>query len=75
MSRPGIELVRKLNPERFAGMSNKMAAIVGCIIGERCTYPALAELVVKSNGRVLGRTEGENGCDESLGSFSDLERD
>jgi hypothetical protein len=36
-------LIRKLNPRRFNEMSPFMAAIVGYVLGESFTTPAIAE--------------------------------
>lgn len=69
-----MTLTEKLHPGRFPGMSPKMAAIVGYILGETFTRPALVELSVTSDGFVLGRTEGDCGLNEWIGSASDLER-
>ena len=43
-------LAAKLRPDRFTAMSGKMAAIVGYIVGERFSDPAISELVVTSDG-------------------------
>lgn len=69
-----IDLQEKLHPRLFPGMSPKMAAIVGYIIGARCTDPAIAELVVTADGFLLARQEGDIGCNDFLGDASDLER-
>ena len=65
-------LVKKLHPARFSGMSGKMAAIVGCILGQKFTNPAIEEMVITSDGVVLGRAENDCGCNEWIGSESDL---
>jgi hypothetical protein len=67
-------LIDKLNPERFSGMSGKMAAIVGYILGERMTEPAIVEMVITSDGFVLARQEGDCGMNEFLGSAGCLHR-
>lgn len=67
-------LSKKLHPSRFTEMSPKMAAIVGCIIGEKFTNPSLVELSVTSDGYVLGRQERDCGLNEWIGSVRDLER-
>lgn len=54
-------LAEKLHPDRFTEMSPRMAAVVGYILQERFTEPAIAELVVTSDGFVLARMEGEVG--------------
>lgn len=66
-------LASKLRPDRFSGMSGKMAAIVGCIIGAKYTSPSLVELYVTSDGFLLGRLENDIGANEFLGSVAYLE--
>lgn len=44
------QLVAKLRPDRFTARSGKMAAIVGYILDERFSDPAISELVVTSDG-------------------------
>ena len=68
------ELVAKLRPERFTAMSGKMAAIVGYIVGERFSDPAITELVVTSDGFVLAQAEGDVGANDFIGSEVDLNR-
>ena len=68
------ELIAKLRPERFTAMSGKMAAIVGYILEERFSDPAISELVVTSDGFVLAQPEGEVGANEMIGSEADLNR-
>lgn len=60
------ELVRKLRPDRFTGMSPKMAAIVGGILGEHWTQPEICSMSVTSDGFVTF------GFDGFLGHASDL---
>lgn len=67
-------LVDKLRPDRFTAMSGKMAAIVGYILDERFSDPAISELVVTSDGFVLAQTEGEVGANDMIGEESDLNR-
>jgi len=67
-------LAAKLRPDRFTAMSGKMAAIVGYILGERFSDPAISELVVTSDGFVLAQHEGEVGANDLLGSEVDLNR-
>lgn len=50
-----------------------MAAIVGYILDEPFTEPAISELVVTSDG-VLAEIEGEVGANEIIGSEADLNR-
>ena len=68
------QLVEKLRPDRFTAMSGKMAAIVGYILDERFSDPAISELVVTSDGFVLAQTEGEVGANDMLGTEVDLNR-
>lgn len=67
-------LVDKLRPDRFTAMSGKMAAIVGYILDERFSDPAISELVVTSDGFVLAQTEGEVGANDMMGEEADLNR-
>lgn len=67
-------LVEKLRPDRFTAMSGKMAAIVGYILNERFSEPAISELVVTSDGFVLAQTEGEVGANDMIGPEADLNR-
>lgn len=71
---PIATMKAKLHPRRYPGMSPKMAAIVGAILGEKYTTPALVELVITSDGFLLGREEGDIGYNEMLGSKTDLYR-
>lgn len=68
------QLVAKLRPDRFTAMSGRMAAIVGYILDERFSEPAISELVVTSDGFVLAQQEGHVGADDMLGSEADLNR-
>ena len=64
----------KLHPKRFPGMSGKMAAVVGYILGRRWTRPRIVELVVTSDGWVLARNAGHIGFETIIGTADDLER-
>jgi hypothetical protein len=66
------DLVKKLNPRRFPSMSSKMGAIVGCILGEHFTDPAIAELCVTSDGFLLARRSDDVGFNDFLGNERDL---
>lgn len=63
-------LVQKLHPARFTGMSPKMAAIVGYLVGEEWTDPAIHELSITSDGVVIAWTSMG---DQIIGGASDLE--
>lgn len=67
-------LAAKLRPDHFSAMSGKMAAIVGYILDERFTEPAISELVVTSDGFVLAQAEGDVGANDLIGSEADLNR-
>ena len=67
-------LAVKLHPNRFPNMSGKMAAIVAYVLGEHWTDPELAELAITSDGLVLGREDGDVGCNTVIGSAEDLGR-
>jgi hypothetical protein len=49
-------------------MSAQMAAIVGYILNERFSEPAISELVVTTDGFVLAQREGEVGANDLIGS-------
>jgi hypothetical protein len=67
-------LIEKLRPDRFTEMSGKMAAIVGYILDEQFSDPAISELVVTSDGYVLAQTKGEVGANDMIGEEADLNR-
>lgn len=67
-------LIDKLRPDRFTAMSGKMAAIVGYIVDERFSEPAISEMVVTSDGFVLAQAEGEVGANDLIGEEADLNR-
>jgi hypothetical protein len=64
----------KLHPRRFPGMSGRMAAVVGYILGEVWSKPRIAELVITSDGWLLARNAGHIGFDTIIGTAEDLER-
>jgi hypothetical protein len=66
-------LIAKFHINRFPGMSSKMGAILGCILGQSWTNPELIELTVTSDGMLLGRQSNDCGFNEFLGSESDLQ--
>ncbi len=51
----------------MTAMSGKMAAIVGHILDEPFSEPAISELVVTSDGFVLAQAHGEIGANEMRG--------
>jgi hypothetical protein len=62
-----MALAQKLHPGRFPGMSGKMAAIVGYVLGEKWTEPAIPSLSITSDGFVVT-------MDSLIGTADDLER-
>jgi hypothetical protein len=65
-------LKAKLNPQRFPAMSDKMAALVGFVLGEEFTEPPVAELVVTSDNCVLARNKGDIGANAFIGGYDDV---
>lgn len=65
-------LTDKLKPARFPEMSPLMAAIVGYVLGESFTEPAIAELTVSERENLVYiRQEGAVGF-EGIQSLDDL---
>jgi hypothetical protein len=62
----------KVHPRRFPRMSGKMAAILGHLLNQTWTDPAMVELVITSDGFLMGRHEGEVTCNRFLGEESSL---
>ncbi len=62
----GTLLHHKLHPRRFPGMSPKMAAMVGYILGQEWTSPSLITLSITSDGFLVS-------MEHFLGSATDLE--
>ena len=68
-------LLDTLHPRRFPGMSGKMAAIVAYILNrEAMTKPAIADIVVTSDGFVMAQHEGDVGHNDFIGAESDFVR-
>lgn len=67
-----VELQRKLYPGRFPNMSSKMAAIVGYLLGQEYTSPALDSICVTSDGYCLAQQAGDIGFNHFLGDYADL---
>jgi len=66
--------VAKLHPNRFPRMSGRMSAIVGFLICEAVTQPAITEIVVTSDGLVLARADGEDSANHFIGRYTDVLR-
>ena len=58
----------KLDPRRFPNMSPEFAAVVGCLLQIHVTEPRLVEIMVTSDGWLLGQNEGDMGFNEFLGT-------
>lgn len=67
-------LRQKLHPARFTEMSAKMSAIVGCVLGQEWTDPTLQGLCRTSDNFILGRSDGDIGFNEFIGTGEDLDR-
>lgn len=67
-------LALKLHPNRFPGMSDKMAAIVGFFMGKEYTTPAIERLCVTMDGCCLAQQAGDVGFSIFLGQYSEVER-
>ena len=65
-------LVEKLRPSRFPGMPPVVAAVVGFTLGVRFVDPAIAEIAVADDGRVLARADGEAAMRRVIGSYTDV---
>jgi hypothetical protein len=65
------DCARKL---RVVEVSDHFQAILGCLLGEDWTSPRLVELVVTSDGHLLGRCDGEAEFKAFLGEVDDLVR-
>jgi hypothetical protein len=55
-------------------VSDHFQAILGCLLGEDWTKPRLVEMVVTSDGHLLGRCDGEESFKAFLGASADLIR-
>ena len=53
-------------------VSDHFRAILGCLLGENWTTPRLIELVITSDGHLVGRLEGESEFKIFLGEADDL---
>ena len=55
-------------------VSDHFRAILGCLLGENWTTPRLIELVITSDGHLVGRCDGEAEFKAFLGEVEDLIR-
>jgi hypothetical protein len=66
-------LRKKLHPNRFSGISNRMIALVACVIGEHWTSPRIVSLCVTSDGFLLAMQEGDCGFNDFIGTADEFE--
>ena len=66
------EMVRKLNPSRFPGMSPFMAAVVGFILGESFTDPDIAEMTVSESENLVYIRQADAVGFDGMESLADL---
>ena len=72
---PSEQLAEKLKPSRFPNMSAQMAAIVGYLLGEPFSDPAIAKLHITADGGVLAvpvTADGIRGAAAFIGAEADL---
>jgi hypothetical protein len=67
------DVIAQFAPDHLA-VSDKFSAILGCLLGQHWTDPQLVELHITGDGCLLGRLEGDCGCNEFLGAWEDLAR-
>lgn len=67
-------LIAKIHPRRAPGMSGKMVALVGFIVGEILVETPIAELVVTSDGMLLARNSNDCGCNAIIGTMDEFKR-
>lgn len=65
---------KKLHPGRFSACSPRMAAIIGCIVGEKYTDPQMQSLCVTSDKFVLAMHVGDCGYNDFIGPLSEFRR-
>jgi hypothetical protein len=57
---------------RVVQVSDHFQAILGCMLGEDWTSPRIVELVITSDGHLVGRLDGEPEFKVFLGEADDL---
>jgi hypothetical protein len=57
---------------RVVQVSDHFQAILGCLLGEDWTSPRIVELVITSDGHLVGRLDGEPEFKVFLGEADDL---
>ena len=63
------DTARKL---KMVNVSEHFQAILGCLLGEDWTTPRLVEMVITSDGHMLGRCDGEEDFKVYLGEAGDV---
>lgn len=66
-----LSAVRKLEPIRTSG---KFRAILAYLLDVTWTEPAITDLVITSDGGIVAQHEGDLGCNDFLGTETDLMR-
>jgi hypothetical protein len=66
---------RALNPKNFPGMSTKMMAIVGYMLGEKFVTPPVVKLIALPDGSLMAKVQGDSKCNDNMGLFADFKRD
>ena len=67
------DLIRKLNPRRFPGMSPILSALIGFVLGADFFGPNIAAVTVTQSGTVVARINGDTST-RVLGNYPDLLR-
>lgn len=57
---------------RAVKVSDHFQAILGCLLGQDWTSPRLVEMLITSDGHMLGRCDGEEDFKVFLGEAADL---
>lgn len=68
-----VAVEKKFDP-RCLKTSSKMTALLGYLVGATWTAPAIAGLIVTSDGFVLAVYEGDVGYNHIIGTEEDLRR-
>lgn len=68
------DLVRKLNPSRFPGLSPLLAALIGFVLGAEFLPPRIVAVEITASGTVLAQVDGDAVERHVLGRYSDVLR-
>jgi hypothetical protein len=64
--------IPRAQQKKVREFTEKFQAILGCLLGEDWSSPLLVEMVVTSDGHLLGRCHGEAEFKAFLGEVDDL---